>query len=184
MELRLSPFICSTKSASIFDIALLTSPTRSFNSTLDLSMHFAAANHRKFPMEFSANFGSIFLRRFTRWVSIEGLRDPRRSSEAAMKHFHRKDETTSTRVGHSTPAARALRLEIAEASNTNLLVMPLPFLNKEPNITTAESLSHKSFAGKREVGMNSGYIIASLLPLAMADQALRKVLSAAPSRAR
>jgi hypothetical protein len=75
-------------------------------------------------------------------------------------------------------------MEIDEASNTNLLVTPLPFLNKEPNITTAESLSHKSFAGKRELGMNSGYIIASLLPLAVADHALRKVLKAAPSRIR
>jgi hypothetical protein len=89
-------------------------------------------------------------------------------------------------VGHFTPklAAWALRLEIAEASNTNLLVMHWPFLSKEPNITIAESLSQRSFAGKRELAMNSGYIIASLLPLAVADHALRKVLNAAPSTTR
>ena len=57
---------------------------------------------------------------------------------------------------------------MAEGSNTNLLVMHFPFLYIEPHITIDESPRHVSFAGKRELAMNSGHTVASLLPQAVA----------------
>jgi len=76
----------------------------------------------------------------------------------------------------------ALRSAMAEGSNTNLLVMHFPFLYMEPHITIDESPRHVSFAGKRELAMNSGYTVASLLPQAVAVHAFRNELKAAPSR--
>ncbi|GMP81848.1 hypothetical protein CsSME_00036421 [Camellia sinensis var. sinensis] len=137
----------------------------------------------RFPIECSIKGGIVLLRRFTTWLSREGFGKPRVSSEAAIAHFHMKAETASTCVRFCTEllAAFTLRVMIAEASNANLLVVHFPILNKEPHLTIDESLSHKSFVGKREVAMKSGYTT-SLDPQAVADQPFTKVLSAAPSR--
>ena len=123
-------------------------------------------------MECSGKGGDILVRRFTRWVNKEGLvvGAPCFALEAAVVHCHRKAQTASIRLGCCTGGlvARALRVDMAEVSNTNLLVTRLPFLNNSRNITFDVSLSHKSFAGNMEFEIPKlGCTISSLHPRAV-----------------
>lgn len=100
-----------------------------------------------------------------------------------MLHFQTKAEIASTRVRHRAPelVAMALREAIDAASKTNLFVAGLPTLNDAPHIASAESLSQKSVAGKRDEAIKLGLAFSSA-PVAVAAQLFKKDFNAAPSR--
>ena len=92
------------------------------------------------PIEESDKRGFAFPQMLIAWASIDGLGEPDANLEAALACLQMKLDSDSNRVGfrlvHSL--LLPLRVAMALASNTNLLVLYLPSQN--------QSLSTKGLA--------------------------------------